>query len=116
MLVVALWLDPEVTRLMETAAQTYADRRKALIDALRAEGIHAHGRSGFNVWIPVAQERAPMRLLAEAGWAVSPGERFRVASAPGLRVTAATLKPDEGRRFASDLAQALRPGTSSYGA
>lgn len=116
MLVVALWSDPEVTRLMETAAQTYADRRKALIDALRAEGIRAHGRSGFNVWIPVAQERTPMRLLAEAGWAVSPGERFRVASAPGLRVTAATLKPDEGRRFASDLAQALRPGTSSYGA
>lgn len=116
MLVVALWSDPEVTRLMETAAQTYAERRKALIDALCAEGIHAHGRSGFNVWIPVAQERTPMRLLAEAGWAVSPGERFRVVSAPGLRVTAATLKPEESRKLASDLAQALRPITSSYGA
>lgn len=78
-------------------------------------GIHARGRSGFNVWIPVAQERAPMRLVLEAGWAVSPGERFRVTSPPGLRVTAATLTPDESRRFAADLARALHPGARSYG-
>jgi len=116
MLVVALWSDPEVTRLMETAARIYAERREALMDALMAEGIRAHGRSGFNVWIPVTHEQTPLRLLLEAGWAVSPGERFRVASPPGLRVTAATVTPDEARRLASDLARALRPSTGSYGA
>lgn len=57
-----------------------------------------------------------MRLLLEAGWAVSPGERFRLASPPGLRVTAATLQPDEARRFAKDMARALQPSTGTYGA
>lgn len=114
-LVLALWSDPEVERLLEQARTTYAERRGALVDALQAEGIQAQGRSGFNVWIPVAHERAPIRLLLETGWAVSPGERFRVASPPGLRVTAATLTPAEAARFASDLARALRPGARGYG-
>jgi len=116
MLTVALWSDTDVGELIERAAETYAERRTALVDALAAEGIPSHGQSGFNVWIPVAAERTPSRLLLEAGWAVSPGERFRLASPPGLRVTAATLQPDEARRFAKDMARTLQPSTGTYGA
>lgn len=116
MLVLELWSDPDVQALIATAAKTYAERRTALVDALSEQGIPARGQSGFNVWIPVADERTPVGLLLDAGWAVSPGERFRVASPPGLRVTAASLHPDDARRFASDMARTLRPGTSSYGA
>ena len=48
---------------------------------------------------------------------MSPGERFRLVSPPGLRVTAATLEPDEALRFAKDLARALQPSPGgSYGA
>jgi len=116
MLVVALWADPAVADLVRTAARAYAERRTALLEALADEGISARGRSGFNVWIPVTHERTPVRLLLDAGWAVSPGERFRVASPPGLRVTAATLLPDDARRFARDLARALQPSNGAYGA
>jgi hypothetical protein len=51
------------------------------------------------------------RQLLERGWAVSPGERFRFRTAPGIRVTTATLE----RREAAELAAALRDiiGTAS---
>lgn len=115
-LVVALWSDREVEKLVDTAARTYAERRGALLDALAARGIAAHGRSGLNVWIPVADERVPLRRLLEAGWALSPGERFRMNSPPALRVTTTTLRPDEAERFADDLTAALQPDRRIYGA
>lgn len=59
MLTVTLWSDTDVGELIERAAETYAERRTALVDALAAEGIPSHGQSGFNVWIPVAAERTP---------------------------------------------------------
>jgi len=36
------------------------------------------------------------------------GERFRVSSGPGVRITTATLQPDECRRLAADLAAVLK--------
>lgn len=113
-LVATLWSDPSVQTLLATAAETYNQRRTALLDALASRGIAAHGRSGLNVWIPTAEEHAPSRLLLNAGWAVSPGERFRIASPPALRVTIATLTPAETTRFADDLRQALQPQGRTY--
>lgn len=114
--VVALWSDPEVEKLIDTAARTYADRRRGLLDALATRGITASGRSGLNVWIPVADEGIPLRRLLDAGWALSPGERFRLNSPPALRVTTTTLQPGEAERFADDLAAALQPDRRIYGA
>ena len=114
-LVVSLWRDPETTAALAQAAATYSRRRTALLDALAAEGIEAHGRTGLNVWIPVAHEDATVSALLERGWGVLAGERFRIAAPRGIRVTTATLEPVDARRFAADLRAALAPVPSRLG-
>jgi DNA-binding transcriptional MocR family regulator len=107
-LTLALWSDPSSGRRLARAADLYAQRRTALIEALAAHEITAHGRSGFNVWIPVREETATAQALAERGWGVAAGERFRIRSAPAIRITTSALAPDDARRFAADFASALR--------
>jgi DNA-binding transcriptional MocR family regulator len=107
-LTLALWSDPSSGRRFARAADVYALRRQALIDALAAHKIAAYGRSGLNVWIPVREETATVQALAERGWGVAAGERFRLRSAPAIRVTTSALEPDEAGRFAADFAAALR--------
>jgi len=106
-LVVWLWSDPATPARLERAARTYAERRGALLDALAGHGIAAHGRSGFNVWVPVAHEDGTVAALLDAGWGVLAGERFRIGSGRAIRVSAATLAPADAERFAADLAAAL---------
>jgi DNA-binding transcriptional MocR family regulator len=108
-LVVALWSAPDTPALLARASLTYARRRGALLEALAARGIAAHGRSGMNVWVPVSGESGVVQRLLAAGWAVRAGEPFRLRSGPGVRVTASALAPDEAERFADDLAAALAP-------
>jgi DNA-binding transcriptional MocR family regulator len=108
-IVAAMWSDAKVMRLVTRAAETYEARRTALIEELRRYGIAAHGRSGLNVWIPVAEESAMVQSMREAGWAVRAGEAYRIRSAPGVRVTVAALTPTDARRLAADFARALRP-------
>jgi DNA-binding transcriptional MocR family regulator len=111
-LVVALWRDPAAEARAEHVAQTYTRRRDAMREALRSRGIESHGRSGLNVWIPVAHEDATVASLQESGWGVLAGDRFRIASARGIRVTTARLEPEDAVRFASDLETALTPRPS----
>jgi hypothetical protein len=68
---------------MRDAERTYAERRTALIDALRTRGIPAFGRSGMSVWIPAAEEAGPLTSLAALGWAVRAGEPYRIRIRPG---------------------------------
>jgi DNA-binding transcriptional MocR family regulator len=107
-LALALWSDPASGRLFARAAEIYDERRNALIEALAAHEIRAHGRSGFNVWVPVREETATVQALADRGWAVAAGERFRVESPPAIRVTTSALLPAEAERFAADLAASVR--------
>ena len=107
-LALAMWSDPSSGRRLARAADIYAQRRTALVDALAARGVEARGRSGLNVWVPVREESSVTHALAERGWAVAAGERFRVASAPGIRVTTAALGPPETERFADALADVVR--------
>ena len=104
-----LWSDPHTDQLMAAAERAYAERRRALIQALRNRGIAGQGASGLNVWVPVPEEHGPTRRLIDLGWAVSAGQRFRLNSPPALRITITTLLPDETDRFADDLMLALRP-------
>jgi len=106
----ALWSAPGGTALLELGRDTYRRRREALVGALAARGVPAHGRSGLNVWIPVVEEGAAVQWLLGAGWAVLPGERFRLRSGPGIRVTVSTLDEAEAERLAGDIAAALAPG------
>lgn len=114
-LVVSLWDDPETERLLDRARATYDARRCALLEALAATGIEAHGASGLNVWIPVAHEDATVAALLDRGWGVLAGERFRIAAPRAIRVTTATLEPGEARRFAADLRAAMTPAPSRLG-
>jgi DNA-binding transcriptional MocR family regulator len=107
---VALWSAPGGAALLELGRDTYRRRREALIGALAAHGLLAHGRSGLNVWVPVVEEGAAVQRLLGAGWAVLPGERFRLRSGPGVRVTVSTLDEAEAERLAGDVAASLAPG------
>ncbi len=107
--VYALLSDGTVRRKLQQAERTYARRRRALLEALATAGFEARGRSGYNVWLPVAEETPAVQALAAAGWSVSAGERFRLRSPPGIRITASTLEPAEAARFAADLAECQVP-------
>ncbi|MEO8382997.1 MAG: aminotransferase class I/II-fold pyridoxal phosphate-dependent enzyme [Acidobacteriota bacterium] len=111
-LVVALWRDRAPAR----AGRIYTQRREALLRELRDRGIEAHGVSGLNVWIPVAEESATVQALHHAGWAVKAGERYRLASPPAIRVTITTLEPPDATRFAQDLAAIIAPRLRASGA
>jgi DNA-binding transcriptional MocR family regulator len=71
--------------------------------------------SGLNVWIPVVEEAATVAGLLQRGWAVVAGERWRLRTAPAIRVTTSTLRDEEVERLADDLAEVLarRPGAYS---
>jgi DNA-binding transcriptional MocR family regulator len=103
-LVVTLWRDRQVQRLMAAAAAAYAARRRALLDALAAHGVRGRGRSGLNVWVPVADEQVALRRLLDAGWAASAGERFRLRSEPAVRLSIGRLPVEEAPAVAAALA------------
>jgi DNA-binding transcriptional MocR family regulator len=114
--VAALWSDAAVTRSLRRAAAVYTERREALLRALERRGIEAHGRSGLNVWIPVREETAVVASLAAAGWGLRAGERYRLKSAPAVRVTTAALRREEAYELSSALARVLegeRPARSA---
>ena len=108
-LVVTLHRDANARRLLAKASRTYAARREALAGALERHGLTAYGTSGFNVWIPVPDESRVVAELLTRGWAVNAGERYRIATPPGIRVTIATLGRRDATRFADDLAAVLGP-------
>lgn len=105
----AAWSDPASGRRLARAADVYAQRRSAAIEALAAHGVTAVGRSGFNIWIPVSAENAAVQALARRGWAVAAGEPFRIRSRPGIRVTTSALAVESAKSFAAACAEAVRP-------
>ena len=107
-LVADLWADPATAHALSTAAEAYAARGEALRSALQGHGITASGRSGFTCWVPVPDEDGVASSLAESGWAVAPGQRFRIATPPGVRISFATLDHADAASFAADFAEALR--------
>jgi DNA-binding transcriptional MocR family regulator len=112
---IGLWSRPDLESRLSHAADTYRSRREALIGALERRGIVAHGATGFNVWIPVEAEAEALGRLAEEGYGALAGERFRIATPPGIRITCATLDPGEADQVAEALAGAGRPGTGRTG-
>jgi DNA-binding transcriptional MocR family regulator len=106
--------DGATGRLLARAEQTYTERRQALVGGLAARGVAAAGHSGLGVWVPLRDEAAAVRELLVAGWAVSPGERFRFNSPPGIRITTANLEPDDGERLADAIASLGRSAGSTY--
>ncbi len=108
--VAALWSDPSCAARLRRAADAYAERRQRLLDALAAHGVIGTGRSGLNVWVPVREEAATVAHLAARGWAVRAGERYRMKSAPAIRITISTLTARETAQLAADVAESQRGG------
>jgi DNA-binding transcriptional MocR family regulator len=113
-LVLDLWTSSEATAVVAAAGATYDRRRRGLITALAERGIIATGRTGVNVWVPVADETAVVTGLLRAGWAVAPGARFRQAASPGVRITISALTEATIPRLADDLAAAAAVTTPSF--
>lgn len=105
--VVELWTAGAVDPLVVSRA--YGDRRDALLTALAERGVEARGRSGMNVWVPVADETGTVARLLHSGWAVAPGARFRISSPPAVRLTVSGLTAGDITRLADAVARAVGP-------
>ncbi|MEU0005109.1 hypothetical protein ABZ079_12645 [Streptomyces sp. NPDC006314] len=92
---------------MERARETYALPRTARAGEQAVRGIASHSASGLNLWVRVRDESAVVNGLRSYGWWIAAGARFRLASAPGVRITAAGLEPAEATRLASDFVTVL---------
>jgi DNA-binding transcriptional MocR family regulator len=102
--VAELLSDPRFEQTATRARDAYAARREAMLAALAGHGIIAHGRSGLNVWVPVREEAPVLGALLDRGWLVLAGERFRISSPPGIRITIATLDPADAPEIAETIA------------
>ncbi|MDP9342865.1 MAG: aminotransferase class I/II-fold pyridoxal phosphate-dependent enzyme [Actinomycetota bacterium] len=114
--VAAMLADHRTRKRLARTERVYGERRQALVEALAAHGIGAWGRSGLNVWVPVPEETVAVASMLAAGYAVAPGERFRLASGPGVRLTTATLEPGEAPAVSAALARAVRGGRRTFSA
>jgi DNA-binding transcriptional MocR family regulator len=101
-------------RLLARVERTYAERRAALVSALGRRRVGAAGDSGIGVWVPLADEAAAVRELLAQGWAVSPGERYRFRTAPGIRITTASLEADDAEHLADAIAALGRADAATY--
>ncbi|HEY7935132.1 MAG TPA: aminotransferase class I/II-fold pyridoxal phosphate-dependent enzyme [Solirubrobacteraceae bacterium] len=110
-LVLALLCEEGVRERVAHARETYARRREHLLNCLRERDIQASGRSGLNVWIPVAEESIVIAAMLSRGWLLAPGRPYRLAdSEPAVRVTISTLTDSQAPRLALDLAHILSGG------
>jgi DNA-binding transcriptional MocR family regulator len=108
-LAMGLWRDPAVAAGVAAAGRSYDRRRDALVTALADRGVTAFGRTGINVWIPVADETRAVTALRDSGYAVAPGALYRQATPPGVRITISPLS----ERDISPLADAVAAAASS---
>jgi DNA-binding transcriptional MocR family regulator len=106
-LAVSLWRDKAAAKTVQQAENTYARSRSALQAALADRGVASHGRSGLNVWVPVSDETVSITRLLSSGWGAAPGTRFRIGSAPGIRITVSGLADDDIDPLADAVAEAV---------
>lgn len=70
----------------------------------------------MNVWVPVAEETSAVARLLHAGWAVAPGARFRMATAPAVRLTVSSMTGEDIESVADAVAGAAGAAPArSYG-
>ena len=106
-LAVSLWRDEAAARIVHDAEIAYTRNREALRTALADRGVTSYGRSGLNVWVPVPDETVAITRLLNAGWAAAPGARFRIGTAPGMRITISGLAGGDIDALASAIAEAV---------
>lgn len=109
--IVAAGLGSEsVRRQVETARASYAARRDALYQALRAQAITLpHPSGGLNVWIPVARDARDIAYaMAKKGWLVRLGSAYDVqGQSQAIRITISQLEQEQAQQLAADLKACL---------
>jgi DNA-binding transcriptional MocR family regulator len=115
-LVLAMWSDDAVARRVSRAAAAYSARRTALVAALASRGLPVSCRTGINVWVPVPDETLAVARLRDAGYAVSPGALYRIASPPAVRITVSPLGRADVVPLADAVAGAVSGGTRGLSA
>jgi DNA-binding transcriptional MocR family regulator len=113
-LVANLWSDPDVKAGVAATSTVYNARRLLMLSELAERGIKAYGASGLNVWIPVAEEAPTVAGMLQHGWAITAGERWRLRTAPAVRITISTLQQDEIALVADDLAAVLERPAAAF--
>lgn len=109
-----LWADPAVRASIAHAGMIYAERRRAMRDALAARGVRAApGEHGMTLWVPVADEATTLLEARARGYALSPGSRFRLLSPSAVRVCVGGLAVAEAPEAARAIAAAI--GTAESG-
>ncbi|MFC3494915.1 aminotransferase class I/II-fold pyridoxal phosphate-dependent enzyme [Glycomyces rhizosphaerae] len=109
--VIAAWTDEVVAERVALAGRTYAERQGALREALAERGIDVWGRSGLNLWVPVADETAAVVALRDAGFAVAPGRSYSFHGHQGIRVSTARLDPKLAPAVADAIVRASGPAS-----
>jgi DNA-binding transcriptional MocR family regulator len=61
------------------------------------------------VWVPVPDEDAVVRALLAEGVSIAAGAAFRLSTPPAVRITTATVRPEEALEIAAAVAAAVRP-------
>ena len=64
--------------------------------------------------VPLDEEVATVQSLLERGWAVSPGERYRFHTPPGIRITTTDLRPNEADQLAAAIQAIVRATGDTY--
>ncbi|MEV0705631.1 aminotransferase class I/II-fold pyridoxal phosphate-dependent enzyme [Saccharopolyspora sp. NPDC050389] len=106
-----------VTRKLDLARRTYAQRVDALRTELTKAGVDTpFPTDGFNVWVPVPHDSsAVVSALRDAGWSVRDGSSFQTPTSTtpdGVRITASRLSHAQAREFAQCLAKARESVTN----
>lgn len=101
---------PEVARQMAQARKDYAQRRKALENALQEQGVPCAAEGdGLNLWVPLdTDDQAVALALAHRGWLVRHGDAFGVQEpVRGLRITISAIEPGQCRKLARDIRESM---------
>lgn len=98
-----LLTDPGSAELLNRARNRYAQRRTALSEALRENGIAVRARDGLTLWVPVAEESRTLMTLAANGVSVGAGSRTGNTGQPHVRLSVGQLPEDPA--LVADLAR-----------
>ncbi|WP_298228745.1 aminotransferase class I/II-fold pyridoxal phosphate-dependent enzyme [Gryllotalpicola sp.] len=77
-----LLTDPDSIAQVARARDLYAERQRALREALAEHGVRIAPADGINAWLPVTDERDAVVKLAAAGIRVAAGAAFHLGGGP----------------------------------
>jgi DNA-binding transcriptional MocR family regulator len=108
-LVVHLLHNPQVRERIAAAGATYRTRFTYLQTGLAALGLPAPGRAGLNLWLPLAEATTAAQGLLARGWLVRSGTDFSIQNVPGIRLTTASLQPEQADQLLATLRELRMP-------